>query len=490
MSLDTYGDEANMANKDEATAGRNGAVPCDLLVRNAVVITMDAQRRVYSRGAVAVSGPSIVDVGPQRDLLGRYRPATVLDAGGAPVHPGFIDAHIHIVHGTARGVFADVVAAAGERVSFADWKAGVDPEDEHAATAFASLELLKNAFTAFVEPGTVFDTDAAANAARTVGVRALLSGCYLWDQADVLDEFPPLRSRSLLERAPPDTERCLDQLGSEVHRNRDPNDLVRGHVSLYGLGTASDELLRAAKALAEQEGVAFHQHEGFVPSMSSADAARLGRSRFLHLEDLGALDEGSTLVHVNILDDEEADCVVRSGASVVWCPVAYLGLGISDSHPSRMPELHRRGVNIALGVDGSVDCSVADTALAAQLATKNAREHVSAGTILEMKTIGAAKAAGIDAITGSIEPGKRADFVIRGDIDPNACPGVNVPYHLAFLSHAGTVDTVIVNGEIVLRHGHSTRVDEGVVYADAKASVQRRMKRLELAPPQEWPVVR
>ena len=107
-----------------------------------------------------------------------------------------------------------------------------------------------------------------------------------------------------------------------------------------------------------------------------------------------------------------------------------------------------------------------------------------------MKTVGAAKAAGIDAITGSIEPGKRADLVIRGDIDPDACPGVNIPYHLAFLSHAGAVDTVIVNGEIVLRHGHSTRVDEGVVYADAKASVQRRMKRLGLAPPKEWPVVR
>ena len=478
-----------MSSKAQAKAGPNGAVPCDLLVRNAVVISMDAERRVFPRGAVAVSGPSIVDVGTERDLLGRYRPARVLDAGGAPVHPGFIDAHIHIVHGTGRGVFADVVAAAGERVSFADWKAGVRPEDEHAATAFAGLELLKNAFTAFVEPGTVFDTDAAADAARSVGVRALLSGCYIWDQAEVLDEFPALRSRSLLERAPPDTERCLDQLGSELHRNRNPNDLVRGHVSAYGLGTASDELLRAAKTLAEQEGVAFHQHEGFVPSMSSADAGRLGRSRFLHLEDLGALGEGSTLVHVNVLNDQEADCLVRSGASVVWCPVAYLKLGISHSLPCRMPELHRRGVNVALGVDGTVDCSVADTAIAAQLAAMNAGDSVSVGAILEMKTIRAAKAAGIDAITGSIESGKRADLVIRSEIDPDACPGVNVPYHLALLSHAGTVDTVIVNGEIVLRHGHSTRVDEGVVYAEAKASVQRRMKRLELAPLLEWPVV-
>ena len=478
-----------MSSNTETTTRPNCAVPCDLLVRNAVVITMDSERRVFSPGAVAVSGLSIVDVGTERDIMGRYRPARVLDAGGAPVHPGFIDAHIHIVHGTGRGVFADIVAAAGERVSFADWKAGVMPEDEQAATAFAGLELLKNAFTAFVEPGTVFDTDAVATAARSVGVRALLSGCYVWDQADVLDEFPALRSRSLLERAPPDTQRCLDQLGSELHRNRDPDDLIRGHVSAYGLGTASDELLRAAITLAEQEGVVFHQHEGFVPSMSSADAARLGRSRFLHLEDLGALGEGSTLVHVNVLDDEEADCLVRSGASVVWCPVAYLKLGVSGSVRCRMPELHRRGVNVALGVDGTVDCSVADTALAAQLAAKIAGDDVSVGTILEMKTIRAAKAAGIDAITGSIEPGKRADLVIRGNDDPDACPGVNVPYHLALLSHAGSVDTVIVNGEIMLRHGHSTRVDEGVVYAEAKASVLRRMKRLELLPPLEWPVV-
>ena len=320
-------------------------------------------------------------------------------------------------------------------------------------------------------------------------MRALLSGCYVWDQADVLDEFPALRSRSLLERAPPDTERCMDLLGSELHRNRDPDDLVRGHVSAYGLGTASDELLRAAMTLANQEGVAFHQHEGYVPPMSSADAARLGRSRFLHLEDLGVLAENSTLVHVNVLDDEEADCLVRCGASVVWCPVAYLKLGISDTVPCRMPELHRRGVNVALGVDGTVDCSVADTALAAQLAAKNAGDAVSVGTILEMKTIRAAKAAGIDAITGSIEPGKRADLVIRGQNDPDAWPGVNVPYHLALLSSAGSVDTVIVNGEIVLRHGHSTRVDEGVVYAEAKASVQRRLKRLEFTPSLEWPVV-
>ena len=478
-----------MSTNAEPAAGPNGTEPCDLLVRNAVVITMDAQRRVFSRGAVAVCGLSIVDVGTERDLLARYRPARVLDAGGAPVHPGFIDAHIHIVHGTGRGVFADVMAAAGDRVTFADWKAGVRPEDEHAATAIAGLELLRNGFTAFVEPGTVFDTDAAARAARTVGVRALLSGCYVWDQADVLDEFPALRSRSLLERAPPDTQRCLDQLGSELHRNRDPDDLVRGHVSAYGLGTASDELLRAAMTLANQEGVAFHQHEGFVPPMSTADAARLGRSRFLHLEDLGVMAENSTLVHVNVLDDEEADCLVRSGASVVWCPVAYLKLGVGDTVPCRMPELLRRGVNVALGVDGTVDCSVADTALAAQLAAKNAGDVVSVGTILEMKTIRAAKAAGIDAITGSIEPGKRADLVIRGQNDPNVWPGVNVPYHLALLSSAGSVDTVIVNGEIVLRHGHSTRVDEGVVYAEAKASVQRRLKRLDFTPSLEWPVV-
>ncbi len=462
---------------------------CDLLVRNATVITMDEKRRVFRAGAVAVTGHTIVDVGPDRELSARYRALRAIDAGGAAVHPGFIDAHLHVVHISSRGIFGDVIAAASERVTFADWKASVTPEDERAATAHACVELLRNGFTAFVEPGTVFDNDAVAEAAQTAGVRALLSGCYLWDQAKVLEQFPALRSRALLERAPPSTARCLEGLGSELHRNRAPAGLVRGHVSVYGLGTASDELLREGKALADAHGVAFHQHEGYVPSMSSFDEARLGRSRIAHLQDLGVLDGSSTLVHLNVLDDADADRLVGSGASAVWCPVAYLKLGLGDTVRSRHPELKQRGVNVALGLDGAGDCSTGDAAHVAQLVAKHAGAFVSAGDVLEMKTIGAARSAKIDALAGSIEVGKRADLVVCSSAASEAWPGVDHIAQLALLHRTDAVDSVIVNGEIVMKNGRSTRLDEVAVFADARESVRQRMARLDLGCPTEWPVL-
>jgi 5-methylthioadenosine/S-adenosylhomocysteine deaminase len=106
-----------------------------------------------------------------------------------------------------------------------------------------------------------------------------------------------------------------------------------------------------------------------------------------------------------------------------------------------------------------------------------------------MMTINAAIAVGGGEHTGSLVPGGRADLVIRRDDVPDAQPGLHPVFQLAALSRASTVDTVIVDGRIVFRRGQSTRVDEGVVFAEARASVERMMGRLGLRRGGGWPVV-
>lgn len=224
--------------------------PCDVLIRNGYVVTLDAARRIIDPGAVAIRGNSIVAVGPEAEVLALHRADRVLDADGGIVHPGLIDAHNHIVHGTARGIFGGT-SGASTTISFADWKADVTPDDEFIATALAALEMLRAGFTTFVEPGTAFDTDAIAAAATAVGVRALLAAPYLWDQIEVMRYLGGLESQSLYRRAPPTRDRSLAELGRELHRNRDEAGQVHGYVSVYGLGTASDELLIAGKAMAD-----------------------------------------------------------------------------------------------------------------------------------------------------------------------------------------------------------------------------------------------
>ena len=81
-------------------------VPCDLLIRNAVILTIDAHDTVLDRGAVAVRANRICDVGPDAEVSARVSPARVIDAGGAVVHPGFIDAHVHISQYTSRSVLS------------------------------------------------------------------------------------------------------------------------------------------------------------------------------------------------------------------------------------------------------------------------------------------------------------------------------------------------------------------------------------------------
>jgi len=465
-------------------------VRCDLLITNGTVITMDAGRRVLAKGAVAVTGRRISAVGPERNILPKYRARRTIDAGGGVVHPGFIDPHVHVVHGTCRGIFGDALGEAPRKVNFADWKADVRPREEHAAAVFAGLEMLHNGFTCFIEPGTVFDCDAVAAATEQVGLRGLLAGTYVWDQIEIMKQLGPLDSALLYGRAPPKLERCLDEMGKQLWRNADPDALVRGFVMIYGTGTASDELERAAHALARSASAPFHQHESYLPSAYGFDKERLGHSRLIHLHELGVLDGHSTLIHMNVIEDDDVSAILDSGANLVWCPFSYLHFGMSDRVRCRLPELMRRGVNVALAIDITTDASVGTSAAAAFLAAGNARTPIGPEDILEMQTVRAARVAGLAREIGSLEPGKRADIVIRSPLAPEVQPAVNPVHQLALLSSASSVDTIIVDGRIVLRNGRSTRVDEAEAYANVKKTVKRRMGRLGLSPSVSWPLVR
>jgi 5-methylthioadenosine/S-adenosylhomocysteine deaminase len=473
--------------QDSSRERAKGLIPCDLLIRNGYVVSMDERRRIFPNGTIAIDGRNIVAIGPDREIAAGYVSRSTLDARGGVVHPGFIDAHNHVVHGTCRGIFTSAAASADEPVTFADWKAGVTSADENIATQLAGLEMLRHGFTTVIEPGTAFDPDAIAEGAEAVGIRALLAGCYLWDSLDGMSHLSGLGSAKLYERAPPSLDRCLDQLGNQLGRN--DGGRVHGYVAVYGLGTASDELLRAAKAIALQAGVGFHQHEGYIPRATRADRERLGKSRIQHLAELGVLGPGSTLIHLNVLDDDDIQILADSGTTVVWCPLAYLQLGIAAAAPIRMPEMRRRGVAVALGTDGAIDCTIGDAGPMAYMLAQSVQAPITASDVLEMQTIGAARAAWLHDRIGSLEPGKRADIVIRQIDAAESFPAVNPVHQLALNCRAGTVDTVIVDGEVAFRNGRSTRVDEGTVHAEARASVERRLARLGLLPRLEWPVL-
>ena len=191
---------------------------CDLIIKNGCLVTMGPRRTILPHGAIAIKGHTIAAVGPVGAILDSWRASEVIDASGAVVHPGYVDAHLHANAQTCRGFFRGD-ASRGSKVgpSYADWKATLTPDDEHAATGLAAVEMLRHGITTFVEPGSAFEPDAVAAATQQVGIRCTLAEPYLWDTTEVMDAIPGLASKSLFARVPPERDRCLKLLGSHVH---------------------------------------------------------------------------------------------------------------------------------------------------------------------------------------------------------------------------------------------------------------------------------
>jgi cytosine/adenosine deaminase-related metal-dependent hydrolase len=461
---------------------------CDLIIKNGCVLTMDARRTIIDGGAIAVKGHTIAAVGSEAALLRNWVAEANIDAKGGIVHPGYVDAHLHVNAQTCRGFFrGDASKGDTKGPKYADWKASLTAEDEHAAAGVASVEMLRHGITTYVEPGSAFDPDAVADATEKVGVRCSLAEPYLWDTTEIMDAIPGLASGTLFARVPPDRDRCMKLLGSQLFRNRNKDGITHGHVALYGEGTASDELYIAAKRLADQEGVILNNHIGFDLDLAAAMERLYGKARFVHLAEIGVLGPNTTFVHMNLIKDDEVDPIVKSGMAIVWCPLAYVSRGTTLRQHTRIPEMKQRGVNVALGTDSARQSSAGDAGfLALQLAGGAGYKTVSED-IFEMMTVGGAKAAGLEALIGSLEPGKRADIVIRTADSAEMMPSIDPAHQLVTVGHGPTANIVLVNGRVVLNEGRATQVDQSKIFREAQKSVRRIVERLGLSLPGLWP---
>ena len=456
---------------DHAT---DGARACDLLVRNAFILTMDAQRSKYPDGAIAVDGRNIVAIGSDSEVTARLRPRRVIDADGALVHPGIIDMHYHVTTHMVGKLIAEAAASTNDA---GPWVAqqytglinAIDDEAEYANSLLAGLDMLHSGVTMFADPGTAFVPDMAASAVEALGMRASLADPWIVDL-----DGPQLTD---IARAAFDRQDSLDRLGTELRRNRDSDALVRGHVAVYGMGNNSDELILAAKACADENGVMFNMHQSQSVDDAEFDDRRLGRHPLVHFADIGLLDGNCVFVHMNVLREDEIDPVVESGMSIVWSPTNSWFYGTRQQSRNWIPELSGRGVNVTIGTDVSKASSFGDQLFSAYVLTRDQGDYLSPEDLLQIQTLNGAKALRLDDRLGSLEVGKRADLVIRTNDRPEVWPRVQVERQQLLLARSRSIDTVIVDGRIVVKGGRHTLLDEAVVYELAQKTAERMMAR-------------
>jgi len=466
----------------------SGPQPVDLLVTDAFVVSMDAERRVWPNGAVAVRGNRIVAVGSAREVGEAMVARRTISARGALVHPGFIECHNHTTLHTVRGAFGDTISWDDVVSEFyvPYWNTVTD-EEEYAGALLACLEMIRNGTTCFMEAGTAFEPETVARAAAAVGIRALVGDPFLWDVGGFTAESPTVA------RAPYDTARALRLLGGQLWRNADDEALVRGHIAIVGMASASDELEVAAKQAADAAHVSLNQHQSYCDVDAADDDARLGEHPLRHLQEIGVLGPNAMFAHMNIIRDDEVDPILESGMAISWNAPASMMWGVGGATHGRHAELYRAGVTVGLGSDSSNWANAFDIGRAATLAILAARDGrrdrsiLTAEDGLTMATVNGARAVGLADRIGSLAPGMRADFVIRTDDLPEAHPRTDPIAAILYATGSKSVDTVVIDGRVVLEGGRPVLVDAETVYRGVDAAAQAVLDRMGYRTPRRWP---
>ena len=457
--------------------------PVDLMITHGVVITVDAQRYIFSDGAVAVKGGRIVKVGHSADLERAYTAKQVIDVQGGVVQPGFIDCHVHLSQHLGRGTIPDLWPEEREHDQWLPYWTHITEKDAYNSTMLACLEMARNGTTTFCDSGGRFRGELNASVAKKVGLRGLVSE-VCWD-------IPPHP-----EVAVGDTGECLAQLERLVKAlPLAPESRVWAGVGMAGMGLCSDRLLVEGKKLADRYGVVMNMHQSFGP----ADVARYkehtgGKPAVEYLADLGVLGPNLQLVHMIYTEDSEVSLLASTGTNVVHCPAASTRVGMGVSRVGRFPEMAARGVNVALGSDSGNYSDFFDVGRQAYLAATIHREArgemptISAEQAIEMATINGATSLGLTDQIGSLEAGKKADIVVHTYRRPEWRPGLDVMNSLIYSAQSVGVDTVIVDGEIILQGGRFTRVDEEAEYRQIDRAARALYERMGFRIQNRWPV--
>jgi 5-methylthioadenosine/S-adenosylhomocysteine deaminase len=430
-------------------------VDLSILVKNGLVVTQNWKREIV-RGDVLIEGDKISAVGHVK-----ARPDEVIDATGCIVMPGLINCHSHVAMALMRSVADDVKLDKFLEKTFAI-DAKRTPEDVEIGATLGCIEMARSGTTTFLD--IYYDEDRIAKSVEKVGLRGYLG----WT---VLDEkFTTQKGRPI--------NNCENFI--RAHKNK---DLIKPIVSVQGVYVCSDETWLAARELAKKENTFCHYHVSETRYEVYEHVKKTGKRPVEYLSDIGFLGNGDVAAHGVWLTINEVRQLAKAGVSVAHCPVSNMKLASGGVAP--VPEMLAEGTNVCLGTDGCSSNNTLDMFSEMKFASLMHKAHrwdaavLPAQKCLDMATVDAAKAIGVEKILGSIEPGRKADIVV---LDCNKASMVptrpdNAIANIVYASPSHAVRDTIVNGKFVQRNGKIVTLDEPAFLKNADEAAQSLVNR-------------
>ncbi|HEY0376770.1 MAG TPA: 5'-deoxyadenosine deaminase [Pyrinomonadaceae bacterium] len=434
-----------------------------ILIKNGTLLTIDAGGAVVD-GDLLIRGGRIASVG--EEVSGAD---VVIDAEGCAVLPGFVQTHVHLCQTLFRGSADDLALIDWLKKRVWPMEAAHTAASARASARLAIAEMIKGGTTCALTMETVNHTAEAFRAVEETGWRATVGKCMMDKGDDVPAALREETGRSVSESLAL-LEEWHNRAGGRIRYCFAPRFAV----------SCTRELLSEVARLARERGVMVHTHASESRTEIEMVERETGQRNVAYLDSLGLTGTHVALAHCVHLDDTELSILAETGTHVAHCPSSNLKLG---SGVAPIKEMLERGVSVSLGADGAPCNNRLDmftemrTAALLQKVTHGA-DALPAWRALRLATIDGARALGLDQEIGSLEAGKRADVItVRLDRLHSTPRPADLPSAVVYSAQANDVQSVIIDGRLVMRGRELLTMNERAVIEEANREAELLQER-------------
>lgn len=448
-----------------------------VLIKNGYIVTMNETREVFQDGFIVVKDDKIEKVGSQKETPQDERFDKTIDAKGMIVVPGLINMHQHHWYNLFKGLNEGYLLE--ESLSGITLPLGkkVTTPDIEVASYLAAMEMLTTGTTCFfnhsVNRTKEEDLPAIANPTNELGIRQVYCKELRVGERSIDEELG--QTEDMIKK--------WDGTGDGLFKM---GLVIETAAHWLKMGVTTEELIRKGADFAEKYNLRISNHiTGATLWRTIIERIReTGQNDVEHLMHLGVLNERFVLIHCVWLMRNEIDMVAKSGANIVVCPASG---AFSAGGAAPIKSFLEAGINVSLASDGPMFNDSVD--MIEQMKHCSTIQNVKYLTpaaipsenLLEMATINAAKALGMEKEIGSLENGKKADIAIFNQNSPHASVALRPIANLVYSGKGTDVEHLFINGKQVIREGKLTTISEDMQRKVIEEAQTRSKKIVEEA---------
>ena len=424
----------------------------NVLIKNALLLDMVGSQPNIKKADVYIEENRISKISENINLEN----VKIIDAAGKVLMPGFVNAHTHLPMSIFKGYKDDRTLMDWLNNAIFPVEDKMESDDFYYNSCLSILEMIKSGTTTCND--MYFGTERIIDAVEKMGIRANVSWCL--SDGTIRDK--------------------IDKTREYAEKYNKPDSRIKVFASFHAPYTCNPDTISKCVSLAQELNVGIHVHLAETLDEEVTIKERYGKTPTEYLNDLNVFDVKTILAHGIYLSDSDIEILKNKNVGIVHNPISNCKLA---SGICNIGKLHQNNISVGIGTDGSGSTTTLDMfeemKLTAYLQKVNTLNPVAinAYDILKMVTIEGAKVLGLEDEIGTIEEGKKADLILIDMNKTHLYPINDIAANLVYSANGADVDTVIIDGNIVMENRKVNVIDENKLYEKISSICNRLFKK-------------